>query len=94
VVLDEGNPRSVAFQAGRLLEHLTSLPGPQREGALSRPDASIRLLASSIAVTEAADVGEAWLRQVETKLLALSDEVTARYFGQGEAEVDAVESLG
>ena len=94
VVLDDGNPRSVAFQIGRLVEHLSELPGATLEGRIDAPGKSVRVLRTTLETSEARDVDDAMLARVEHRLLALSDEVTTRYFGQNQPLGETAEGLG
>jgi uncharacterized alpha-E superfamily protein len=94
VLLDDGNPRSLSFQLGRLADHLAHLPGVAAEGEIDPPGKTIRSLRTAVEISEARDVDEAMILSVEKRLLTLSNEVTARYFGQGEAPVETVEGLG
>ncbi|MDQ0467353.1 circularly permuted type 2 ATP-grasp protein [Labrys wisconsinensis] len=94
VLLDDGNPRSVAFQLGRLADHLAHLPGVAAEGEIDAPGKTIRLLRATVEVSEAQEIDEAMILSIENRLLTLSNEVTARYFGQGEVPVETTEGLG
>jgi uncharacterized circularly permuted ATP-grasp superfamily protein/uncharacterized alpha-E superfamily protein len=94
VVLDDGNPRSVAFQIGRLAEHLAALPGAAREGEIDAPGKAIRILRTAVETSDAGDVDEAMLLSIENRLLTLSDDVTTRYFGHGEVQSELSEGLG
>jgi uncharacterized alpha-E superfamily protein len=94
VLLDDGNPRSVAFQLVRLADHLSHLPGVAAEGEIDPPGKTIRTLKTAVEVSEARDVDETMILSIENRLMVLSNEVTARYFGQGEVPVETTEGLG
>jgi uncharacterized circularly permuted ATP-grasp superfamily protein/uncharacterized alpha-E superfamily protein len=94
VLLDDGNPRSVAFQIIRLCEHLNELPRVVREGEVDPLTRTTRLLRAEIETTEAADVDERMILSLENRLQALSSDITARYFNQNEAMAEIAEGLG
>ncbi|WP_413991520.1 circularly permuted type 2 ATP-grasp protein [Labrys okinawensis] len=94
VLLDDGNPRSAAFQIIRLAEHLNELPRVVREGEVDPLSRTTRLLRAEIETTEAADVDERMILSLENRLLALSSDITARYFNQDEAMAEIAEGLG
>jgi uncharacterized circularly permuted ATP-grasp superfamily protein/uncharacterized alpha-E superfamily protein len=88
VLLDDANPRSVAFQVERILEHLVLIAG-RREGdrhdTVEKP--ALRLLAD-LETGEAADFDEARIEMVEAGLMAISDAVTRRWFAEATPESD------
>jgi uncharacterized alpha-E superfamily protein len=94
VVLDDGNPRSVAFQIAHLADHLNELPRVAREGEVDPLTRTTRLLRAEIETTEVADLDERMLLSLENRLLALSSDITARYFNQDEAMAEIAEGLG
>jgi uncharacterized circularly permuted ATP-grasp superfamily protein/uncharacterized alpha-E superfamily protein len=84
VLLDPTNPRSLVFQVAALGEHIAALPRLD-DGQL--PEAPERLARGLAAPLESLGVGEiddALLGEIERRLLALSDAITARYFLQYE----------
>lgn len=82
VLLDDANPRSVAFQVDRLVEHLRQL-SRREEGRLSDPAERTALrLSTDLETAEAGAFGEDAIADVETRLMAISDAVTRRYFGE------------
>ena len=83
VILDPGNPRSVAFQVERLVEHLDELPPLHDDGMPEAPRRIVANLAGDIGSIEAAALDHATLLRYEQNLLSLSDAVGARYFLQG-----------
>ncbi|CAM5773395.1 hypothetical protein LMIY3S_04164 [Labrys miyagiensis] len=94
VLLDDGNPRSAAFQIIRLAEHLDELPRVVREGEVDPLTRTTRLLRAEIETTEASDVEDRMILSLENRLLALSSDITARYFNQIEAMAEIAEGLG
>ncbi len=94
VVLDDNNPRSVAFQIVQAAEHLGTLPGSGNEGEIDPPGKSIRILRTTLETSEPADIDAKALGTLLSRLLRLSDEITARYFGQGEPLNEIIEGLG
>jgi uncharacterized circularly permuted ATP-grasp superfamily protein/uncharacterized alpha-E superfamily protein len=94
VVLDDGNPRSVAFQIVRAAEHMSVLPGSTNEGEIDPPGKSIRILRTTLETSEPGDVDDKMLGMLLSRLLRLSDELTARYFGQGQPLNEIIEGLG
>ena len=94
VLLDDGNPRSAGFQIIRLAEHLDDLPRVVREGEVDPLTRTARLLRAEIETTEAGDVEDRMILSFENRLLALSTDITARYFNQDEAQAEITEELG
>lgn len=82
VLLDPGNPRSLIFQLAEIEEHLARLPVLVEDGVPERPLRETRAMLSQLQSLEAADLTGKLLHQFETKLLALSDAVSLRYFLQ------------
>ncbi|NLH82129.1 MAG: circularly permuted type 2 ATP-grasp protein, partial [Phyllobacteriaceae bacterium] len=83
VLLDEANPRAVAFQVARILGHLADL-ADRREGDRMEPAERIALrLATRLETEDAAEFDGERLRAVEHDLMAISDAVGARYFTSG-----------
>ncbi len=82
VLLDEGNPRAVAFQVARIGEHLARLTG-RREGELLEPAERIaHRLAAMLETTDAGVFDAEHIEAVETELMAVSDTITAHWFGR------------
>lgn len=83
LVLDEGNPRSVAFQTARIVEHLETLPMTVIDG---RPVALIRMarrLLGSLSITTVEEMPLARLDEVVNDLYLLSEAIGQRFFTQG-----------
>jgi len=83
VMLDPGNPRGLAFQAGRIAEHLQALPVLADDGMAEPQQARARALEATIATAAAPTLDADALGQIERDLAALSEAVARRYFLQG-----------
>lgn len=94
VLLDDGNPRSVAYQIIHAAEHLAALPRTSRDGEVDALTRAIRLMRAEIETTQAIDVDDRLILGFENRLLALSSELSARYFNQDEAMAEIAEGLG
>lgn len=84
LVLDPANPRGLAFQLDRIDENLADLPH-LGEGDL--PEPPIRQFNATLArlrSLEADGIDDRQLQDIETRLLALSDMISQRYFLQYE----------
>ncbi len=96
VLLDEANPRSVAFQVDRLVEHLKQL-AKRQEGSLTDPGERLALrLSTDLRTADPTDYDDERIASIETRLMQLSDAVTLRYFsealvGEPDAEPEAEE---
>jgi uncharacterized circularly permuted ATP-grasp superfamily protein/uncharacterized alpha-E superfamily protein len=87
LVVDEANPRSIAFQLARLREHIDQLPGSQNS---TRRPAEARLALSLLTAVQLADVRElaradgkarmAFLNRLVADLTLLSQTITRAYF--------------
>ena len=80
VLLDPHNPRSLLFQIARLAEHLASLPTLAEDGVPERPLRDTTAMMAELQSLEAENVSSEALKQLEAKLLGLSDAVSQRYF--------------
>lgn len=89
VLLDPENPRSIAFQLGRLAGHLPRLPGRDPDTPPPMRERLVALLQAELASTTAENIAPQWFDEMETNLMKLSDEIAGRYFLQGQ-EVEAV----
>jgi len=94
VVLDGNNPRSVAFQADRVVEHLAALPSRPTDGQLSGAERAAARLATRLRTAEAGEVDEALVIYAESALLALSEEISLRFFTHRGLPAATVEELG
>lgn len=79
VILDPGNPRSAAFQAERLLEHLKALVSNHTKPMMRRAYHLHEMLYE----VDAQEIDISFLLRCEEDLMALSDDVGARFFGVG-----------
>ncbi|QIG78906.1 circularly permuted type 2 ATP-grasp protein [Stakelama tenebrarum] len=83
VVLDPGNPRSIAFQLGAIAEHLAKLPVLSDDGLAEPQQALAREIEAIISTTRAADIDAPLLGDIDMRLARLSDAIGRRYFLQG-----------
>jgi len=93
LLLDEANPRSVAYQLARLVEHIEHLPGSR---SLIRRPAEARIAISLLTAVQLAEVREfmgansegrranleSLLNRLTSELRLLSDTLTRQYFSQ------------
>jgi uncharacterized circularly permuted ATP-grasp superfamily protein/uncharacterized alpha-E superfamily protein len=93
-LLDPFNPRSVAFQTERLVDHLSGLPSLSDDGMLETPKRTALKLAADIATGVASQLDTAKILGFEQTLLSLADAVAARYFLQGPHVARADKSSG
>jgi uncharacterized circularly permuted ATP-grasp superfamily protein/uncharacterized alpha-E superfamily protein len=80
MVLDDNNPRSVAFQAARIADHLAELPATVIDG---RPIALLRdahRLSAGLATASVEDLAPSMLDAVVLDLHALSESISGRFF--------------
>ena len=83
VALDPGNPRALAFQAARLVEHLAVLPVLADDG-MGEPQQALGTAIAAMVQTASADrLDVALLNAIERQLGDLSDAIAHRYFLQG-----------
>jgi uncharacterized circularly permuted ATP-grasp superfamily protein/uncharacterized alpha-E superfamily protein len=80
VVLDPNNPRSVAYQLGRIETHLTALPRGGHDGRLSPPEQIAASLATQFRTADAALLNSEVLLGVEAALMKLADLIGSTYF--------------
>jgi uncharacterized circularly permuted ATP-grasp superfamily protein/uncharacterized alpha-E superfamily protein len=91
LLMDEANPRSVAYQLARLREHIDHLPG-SRSSIRRAPEARLAIsLLTAVQLTEVRDLGctdgrgrrtnlENLLTRLSTELRSLSETLTREYF--------------
>ena len=84
LVLDPGNPRGLAYQLERIAEHLADLPRLSDDGVPEAPWRKFNAMLAQLRSIEADSVEDAHLQDIETRLLALSDAISQRYFLQYE----------
>jgi len=79
-LLDAFNPRSVAFQAARIEEHLAGLPSLRETGMLEQPRQIALKLKSDLAVEDARRLTGQTIYDYENRLVSLAIAVADRYF--------------
>jgi uncharacterized circularly permuted ATP-grasp superfamily protein/uncharacterized alpha-E superfamily protein len=84
VLLDPDNPRSLAFQIEALVRHIASLPAIDDDNLPEPALLDARAILAPLQSQGVADIDSAMLRDIEVKLLALSDRMSERYFLPGE----------
>ncbi len=80
VVLDPNNPRSVAYQLGRIETHLAALPRRGYDSRLSPPEQIAASLATRFRTADAALLDEQALLGAEAALMKLADLIGSTYF--------------
>ncbi len=83
VLLDPGNPRSLAYQVERIVTHLTALPVLSDDGLAEPQQAQATQLAALVTTATAASVDPMLLIDFERRLGQLSESIARRYFLQG-----------
>jgi uncharacterized circularly permuted ATP-grasp superfamily protein/uncharacterized alpha-E superfamily protein len=90
VLLDPDNPRSLIFQLMTITGHIEALPA-LNEDALPEPTLlAARAILAPLASLSVEALDDDILQQTETRLLALSELVSARYFLHYEKNADRV----
>lgn len=82
VLLDPLNPRSLLFQLIQIEDHLARLPVLIEDGVPERPLRETHAMLAQLQSLDATSIDEDGVREVEVRLLALSDAVSQRYFLQ------------
>jgi len=80
VLLDPVNPRSLAFQIDRILEHLDFLPGHLGDEPPPPEERLAARLAASMKAFGANEFDDARLREIEAQLMEMSNDIAERYF--------------
>lgn len=83
VLLDEANPRAVAFQVVRIVDHLGTLAGRRRGDRLELGERLARRLATRLETEDPAEFDADRIHTIEVDLMAISDAITAHYFTHG-----------
>jgi uncharacterized circularly permuted ATP-grasp superfamily protein/uncharacterized alpha-E superfamily protein len=94
VVLDPSNPRSVAYQLGRIEAHLSALPPRSDDGRLSPPEQIATSLATQFRTVDAAALDLATFHRTESALMKLADVIASTYFTTHERAEVRWEALG
>ena len=84
ILLDSGNPRGLTYQVERMAEHITSLPQLTEDGIPEAPYRQFSAMLANLHAMESGSVDDFQLQDIETRLLALSDAISQRYFLQYE----------
>ena len=93
-LLDTYNPRSVACQVEKLVEHFRNLPKLNQDGMLEPPERLALAIHSELATGIAAQFKNEAVFAVEQRLLALGDAIGTRYFLHGATAVKADKAVG
>ncbi|MBB4859489.1 putative circularly permuted ATP-grasp superfamily protein/putative alpha-E superfamily protein [Novosphingobium chloroacetimidivorans] len=88
VLLDPENPRSLMFQVAEIVEHLRQLPTMRTDNLPEQPLREGRALLGTLSAATAPEMEGVKLGDVESRLLALSDAISVRYFLQFERTDD------
>ncbi|WP_448659923.1 circularly permuted type 2 ATP-grasp protein [Sphingomonas sp. CJ99] len=89
VLLDPGNPRSLAFQASAIRDHLARLPVLSDDGIAEPQQAVAAELGALVDLARAATIGDAQLTRLSAMLGDLSEAIARRYFLHGAEAVRA-----
>jgi len=84
LLLDPDNPRSLAFQVNAICDHVAQLPSLREDMMPEAPLLEARALQAPLQSVTVDAFDGALLRDIEERLLALSDTIAARYFLQYE----------
>jgi uncharacterized circularly permuted ATP-grasp superfamily protein/uncharacterized alpha-E superfamily protein len=84
ILLDAGNPRGLTYQVERMAEHIASLPQLTEDGIPEAPYRQFSAMLANLHGMECGSVDDFQLQDIETRLLALSDAISQRYFLQYE----------
>ena len=93
-LLDPFNPRSVAFQVGRIEEGIATLPVLRRDGMLEEPKRLTTLLCAELTTQRPDALNDSRMLFVEQSLFALANAIAARYFLQGPVQGRAEKVTG
>ncbi len=80
IMLDPNNPRSVAFQIDRIAVHLNELPDHMSDGRLNVAEKLIARTRVDLQTADAHTLDARQITAVEQTLLAISNEISERYF--------------
>lgn len=84
IILDPQNPRALSFQIAQIERHLARLPTQRSDGLPEAPLRAAQSIRARVNELEPDDLNADQLRDIETRLLALSDLISQRYFLQYE----------
>jgi uncharacterized circularly permuted ATP-grasp superfamily protein/uncharacterized alpha-E superfamily protein len=94
VLLDVFNPRSVAFQAQAIDEHIAALPVLRQDGMIEEPRRLSTQLRAELAIEGAEKITDQRILILEQRLTALAEAIGARYFLQGAQHARAEKVIG
>ncbi|EIZ79753.1 protein of unknown function DUF404 [Novosphingobium sp. Rr 2-17] len=80
VFLDAENPRALVYQVADIVTHLAALPSNREDNLPEAPLRAARALLGELQSATADEITPERLEAIETSLLGLSDEISARYF--------------
>ena len=80
VLLDDANPRSLAFALADILVHLATLPNARPEGNPSPAISAVEALLAEVKSFEPANVSAERLIGIENGLMRVSNEISQTYF--------------
>ena len=92
ILLDGDNPRSLVFQVRAINEHIEALPALTEDNVPERQLLDARAILAPLQSLTAEAITDEHLRDIETRLLGLSDSISARYFLQFEKLEDRTNS--
>lgn len=84
ILLDADNPRSLVFQVQAINDHIRALPSLTEDNVPERQLLDARAILAPLQSLTADAISDSHLQDIETRLLALSDALSARYFLQFE----------
>jgi uncharacterized alpha-E superfamily protein len=93
-LLDPYNPRSVAFQAKLIVEHISGLPVLRQDGLPEEPLRLATLLGAELAAEYADRIEDQRILGIEQRLETLAEAIATRYFLQGASHARAEKILG
>jgi uncharacterized circularly permuted ATP-grasp superfamily protein/uncharacterized alpha-E superfamily protein len=82
-LLDPFNPRSVAFQAAAIDDHMAALPILRQDGMLEEPRRLSTQLRADLSTEDAEAIDDLAILGLEQRLMTLAEAIAARYFLQG-----------
>ena len=92
VLLDPDNPRSLVFQVEAITKHMGHLPQLLEDGVPEVPVREVRAIGSFLQSASADEMDADALKDVELRLLSLSDAISTRYFLQYEKHGKSVQN--
>ena len=93
-LLDPFNPRSVAFQANVIDDHIGALPVLRQDGVPEEPRRLATLLRAELATEYPERLEDSRILAIEQRLMTLAEAIASRYFLQGAAQGRAEKVTG